>query len=195
MKKTNYSPIFIFLAAIIVRLLCAVIFYGEIDTEGAEYARIAQNLVAGNGYAGMATEGTQLFCPPMFPLLIAAISVLRTTSKSRGEASTSFSVLSWSSPVYFIGHRIFGRGLALGAAALVALHPYLVFTSTTVGCEPTYYTDSTAISSSMLASDKPNFGAVSTCGCLYGVAYLVKAGGVSLHGCCADAHIHWGDHG
>jgi hypothetical protein len=65
MNKFHGRLVLIFLAALIVRVLCAVIFSGEIDTEGAEYARIAQNIVAGKGYVGIATEGTQLFFPPL----------------------------------------------------------------------------------------------------------------------------------
>jgi hypothetical protein len=59
-----------------LRLVAVVSFTGPIDPEGAEYARIAENLVAGHGYVGIATPGTQLIFPPLFPFMIAAVSLV-----------------------------------------------------------------------------------------------------------------------
>ena len=61
----NFQPIplllFIVLSALFVRALCAVLFTGEIDAEGTEYARIAQNLIAGNGYVVVRPEPSCCF--------------------------------------------------------------------------------------------------------------------------------------
>ena len=43
----------ILMLAILLRLGWVVTSSGAIDTEGAEYARIAQNLLDGKGYAGI----------------------------------------------------------------------------------------------------------------------------------------------
>jgi hypothetical protein len=51
----------IWLLALLVRAVAAIWSSGMIDGEGAEYARIAQNVWAGVGYVGIATEGKQLF--------------------------------------------------------------------------------------------------------------------------------------
>src|SRR6185295_17910928 len=67
-KKAASGPFFLLqntvLVAIvlsfIVRSACAISFSGMIDGEGAEHGRIAQNLVAGIGYVGIATEGEEL---------------------------------------------------------------------------------------------------------------------------------------
>jgi len=134
-NKFHGRLILIFFAALIVRVLCAIIFSGEIDTEGAEYARIAQNIVAGNGYVGIATEGTQLFFPPLFPLLIAAVSFLTGDAEIAGRVINVVFGSLLVFPVCFIGRRLFGEGIGLGGAALVAAHPYLVvMSSTVVGC-------------------------------------------------------------
>src|SRR5215468_5508572 len=49
---------------------------GAIESEGAEYARLAQNLQRGVGYVGIATPGHQLIFPPLFPLLIRGASLI-----------------------------------------------------------------------------------------------------------------------
>lgn len=173
--KINRPLIAIFLSALIVRALCAAILYGEIDSEGAEYARIAQNIAKGNGYVGITTEGSQLIFPPLFPFLIASLSFLTNSAEVAGRSLSVIFGALLIFPVYLIGHRTFGRKVALGGAALVAVHPYLVFISTGVNCEPTYYAILFfAIYLSMRAGDNPRFSTVAACGALYGLAYLVR---------------------
>ena len=174
MKKVNLPLIAIFFVALIVRALCAAVFYGEIDSEGSEYARIAQNIAMGNGYSGIATEGTQLIFPPLFPFLIASISFL-SSAEIAGRILSVASGALLIFPVYLIGCRLFGRKVGLGGAALVALHPYLIFISTGVNCEPFYFAILfTAIYLSMRVSDNPNFAAIAACGVVYGIASLVR---------------------
>src|SRR5580704_10031552 len=60
----------ILLLAFTLRLLSARFLMGSIDSEGAEYARIAENLLNGKGSVGIALPGAQLMFPPLFPLLI-----------------------------------------------------------------------------------------------------------------------------
>src|SRR5271166_5433632 len=54
----------ILLLAFALRLLSARFLMGAIDSEGAEYARIAENLLNGKGYVGIALPGAQLMFPP-----------------------------------------------------------------------------------------------------------------------------------
>jgi asparagine N-glycosylation enzyme membrane subunit Stt3 len=124
--KAKLPLIAIFFVALIVRAVCVAIFYGEIDTEGSEYARIAQNIAMGNGYSGIATEGTQLIFPPLFPFLIASISFLLNSAEAAGRSLSVASGALLIFPVYLIGCRLFSRKVALGGAALVALHPNLL---------------------------------------------------------------------
>jgi 4-amino-4-deoxy-L-arabinose transferase-like glycosyltransferase len=173
--KINPPLIAIFLGALVVRALCAAVFFGEIDPEGSEYARIAQNIANGKGYVGITTEGSQLIFPPLFPFLIASMSFLSSSTEVAGRSLNVICGALLIFPVYFIGYRAFGRKAALGGAALVALHPYLVSISTGVNCEPTYYAILfTAIYLSMRASDNPSLSAIAICGALYGLAYLVR---------------------
>ena len=63
----------IVVASFTVRL-AAIAYWrtGAIDKEGAEYARLAENLRNGVGFVGIAMPGTQLLFNPLYPLLIAA---------------------------------------------------------------------------------------------------------------------------
>jgi 4-amino-4-deoxy-L-arabinose transferase-like glycosyltransferase len=144
-KLNGHRVLLLILAtALVLRGLCAILFNGEIDPEGAEYARIAENILLGRGYVGIATEGVQLFFPPLFPplfpLLIAGISMLIGDPETAGRTLNVFFGALLVLPVYGIARRLFDGNVGLGAAALVAVHPYLVNLSTTVYCEPTYLT-------------------------------------------------------
>jgi 4-amino-4-deoxy-L-arabinose transferase-like glycosyltransferase len=173
--RARSGLLLIFLAALSIRAVCCVLFSGEIDAEGAEYARIAQNLLAGKGYVGIGMAGTQLFFPPLYPFLIAGVTVIT------GDAEISARIINivmgalLACPVYLIGRRMFDESKGLGAAALVAFHPYLVWLSTTVRCESTYYILlMTALFSAMYAIDKPTVRAPMVSGGLYALAYLVR---------------------
>lgn len=165
----------ILLAALSIRAVCGVLFSGEIDGEGAEYARIAQNLLAGKGYVGIGTPGTQLFFPPLFPYLIAGVTVITGDAEISGRIINIVMGALLVCPVYLIGRRMFSESKGLAAAALVAFHPYLVWLSTTVRCESTYYPlILAAIFSAMYAIDKPTVRAAMISGGLYSLAYLVR---------------------
>jgi hypothetical protein len=80
--RSRLPLLLILLLAFSLRLLTARFLTGPIDSEGAEYARIAENLLSGNGYVGIATPGKELMFPPLFPLLIAAVSLLTHQSEA-----------------------------------------------------------------------------------------------------------------
>ena len=158
-----------------LRAACAIHFTGMIDTEGAEYARIAQNLLAGVGYVGIATEGQQLFFPPLFPFLIAAVSLLTGDAEVAGRIVSVVMGSLLVVPVYLIARRMYNERIAIVGAALVGAHPLLVQFSTTVHCEPTYLTlVLTAIYMAMRAMDSPTPRNLFIMGGFYGLAYLVR---------------------
>src|ERR1700730_1645897 len=116
----------ILLLAFTLRLLTARFLMGSIDSEGAEYARIAENLLNGNGYVGIALPGAQLMFPPLFPLLIATVSLITHQSELAGRlVSVSMGTLLVL-PVYFITLHLYERKVAYVAALLTACHPVLV---------------------------------------------------------------------
>jgi 4-amino-4-deoxy-L-arabinose transferase-like glycosyltransferase len=126
--------------AFTLRLLSALFLTGSIDTEGAEYARIAENLLNGMGYVGMATPGTELMFPPLFPLLIAAVSVLTHQPEIAGRLISITTGTLLVLPVFYIALHLYRRNIAYVAAILAACHPLLVGYASTVLIETTYIT-------------------------------------------------------
>ncbi len=162
-------------AALLVRAVCAVFFTGEIDTEGAGYASIARNLLAGNGYVMIGIGGPNLFFPPLFPILIAAVTLITGEAEIAARAVSVMMGGLLSLPVYAVARRMYGVRIALGAAALTAFHPSLVQFSTTGFCEPTYLTLLlTALACVMRALDRPSGRNMAVSGGCYGLAYLVR---------------------
>ena len=163
------------LVSLTLRMVCAIWFRGMIDGEGAEYARLAQNLLAGVGYVGIATPGEQLFFPPLFPILIAGLTFVT------GDAEVSTRMLSVVAgsltviPVYLIARRLYGGRVAILAAALTGLHPFLVQFSSTGFSESTYLAlVLTAIYMAICAIDAPTPRNLFVMGLLFGLAYLVR---------------------
>lgn len=163
------------LFSLALRGAVAVEFSGMIDGEGAEYARIAQNLLSGVGYVGIATEGKQLFFPPMFPWTIAAIAFVVGDAEIAARVISVISGSLITVPVYFVARRLYGNPTGLGAAALVGFHPHLVQFSTTAFCEPFFMTLAlTGICMAMRCWDEITLLRISLLGLLYGAAYLVR---------------------
>jgi 4-amino-4-deoxy-L-arabinose transferase-like glycosyltransferase len=130
----------ILLLAFTLRLLSARFLMGSIDSEGADYARIAENLLNGKGYVGIAVPGVELWHPPLFPLLIASVSLITHQSELAGRLiSVSMGTLLVL-PVYFITLHLYDRKVAYVAALLAACHPLLVGFASTVFSETTYMT-------------------------------------------------------
>ena len=171
----------LFIAAFVLRAICAYLYAGEIDQEGSEYARLAQNLMSGKGYVGLYTEGPQLIFPPLYPIIIASLSFVTGTVEVSGRIANIVFGAALVFPVYLIARRLFGDRVGFGAAALVAFHPYLIQFSTTVYCELVYLTLAlAAVYAAMTAMDKPNRRTLIVCGALYGAAYLIRPEALTL---------------
>ena len=130
----------ILLLAFTLRLLSARFLMGAIDSEGAEYARIAENLLNGNGYVGLTGQGKELMFPPLFPLLIAAVSLLTHQSELAGRLISVIMGTLLVLPIYFITLHLYNRKVAHIAALLAACHPLLVGFASTVYSETIYMT-------------------------------------------------------
>lgn len=126
------------LTALALRVAEVVWNTGTIDTEGAEYARLAENLRAGHGYVGMATDGQQLFFPPIYPLLIWAGSFVAPDAETAARAISVLAGSLMALSVSLLARRLYGGSAGLVALWLVALHPLFVRFSATAYCEMTY---------------------------------------------------------
>src|SRR5262249_3705454 len=116
------SLIFLLAASFAIRL--AGLAYwgtGAIESEGAEYARIAENLRNGVGYVGLVTPGPQLNFNPLFPLLIAGTSFLTHNYEWAGRLVALVMGALLPLPVFGIASRLFSRQAGYIAAAIALL--------------------------------------------------------------------------
>lgn len=173
-------------AATIQPLLAAIVLCGfalrlwwlfthtyAIENDGAEYARIAQNITQGHGYVGL-QPGPELLFPPLYPALIATLSPIFGIE----HAGRVVSLLLGSAlpvPAYLLATRLFGRRTAIAAAAFVAFNPMLIAYSTAVLSETTYLTlQITAAYLLLRAHDRRDLALAAIAGGCWALAALVR---------------------
>jgi 4-amino-4-deoxy-L-arabinose transferase-like glycosyltransferase len=149
---------------------------GAIENEGAEYARIAENLRNGVGYVGIATPGAELLFNPLYPLLIAGASFL--THDYESAARLVSLVLGAFLPLaaFGIASRLWNRHVGIAAALLTSFYPLLVNLSFTAFSEGPYATLLlSGIYLALRASDQPSIKPWFAVGAVFGLAYLTRA--------------------
>jgi 4-amino-4-deoxy-L-arabinose transferase-like glycosyltransferase len=148
---------------------------GAIEPDGAQYARIAENLRKGVGYVGIATPGPELNFPPLFPLLIDAASFVTKSHSSAGRLVSLVLGALLPLPVFGIASRLFNRRTAWVAAVLALLHPLLINLSFTVWSEGPYATLLlTAVYVVLRALNHPSIQMWALVGGTFGLAYLLR---------------------
>ncbi|HXA96414.1 MAG TPA: glycosyltransferase family 39 protein [Candidatus Dormibacteraeota bacterium] len=109
-----------------------------VENEGAEYCRLAENLLGGNGYVGVIGDQVQLNFPPLYPILIAAFAVVLRNAELAGRVVALLAGVGLVGGVYLVCRRIYGRRVALIGALIVALHPVFIALSISVYSEGPY---------------------------------------------------------
>ncbi len=153
----------------------------EIAMDGADYARVAANLLHGAGYVGLYGHVEQAF-PPLYPLAIAAAAALFHTSPE--GAGTIVSLVSGCLLVVAVAAaaRIaYGERTAVFAAFIAASTPFLIALSTTVLSDAAFLALATAGLALGLAANRwPRPATEAACGLAFGVAYLCRPEAVVL---------------
>jgi 4-amino-4-deoxy-L-arabinose transferase-like glycosyltransferase len=166
----------IVLASLAVRV-AAVIFWGTgaIDSEGTEYARIAQNLWNGTGYVGLTSPGRELVFPPLLPLLIGVASFFTHDFEWAGRLVSLVLGSLLPLPVLGIASRLYNRRTGLVAAILAVFYPLLVNLSFAVKSEGTYITLLlSAVYMVLRALERPSIRIYCLAGGFFGLAYLTR---------------------
>jgi len=171
----------LFVLAVALRLLNLIFLSGSLDWEGVEYARLAQNLVAGNGYVGLNLPGVNLMFPPLYPLLIAALS----TAVPKFDLAAQIISISLGAatvfPIFLLTRELYNGRAAVVAAAIIAVHPLLVQFPSTGGSEATFLF---FVSFAMYFAVRGFHGAPWTyaiaAGAFFGLAYLTRIEGAPL---------------
>lgn len=154
---------------------------GAIESEGSEYARLAENLRHGIGFVGLVTPGPQLNFNPLFPLLIAAASFLTNNFEWAGRLVALIMGSLLPLPVFGIASRLFNPRVGLVAAVLTALHPVLLNLSFSVFSEGPYITLLLiAVYLVLRALDDPTLKWWLLVGAAFGLSYLVRTEATAL---------------
>lgn len=149
---------------------------GAIESEGAEYARIAENLRNGVGFVGLVTPGAQLNFNPLFPLLIAGASFATHDYELAARLVALMMGALLPLPVFGIAAQLFNRRVAFVAAILTMLHPLLLTLSFTAFSEGPYITlFLSAICVAIAALQRGTTGLWLLVGAAFGVAWLARA--------------------
>ncbi len=177
---------FFFLLALLIRLVYAQTLPPGLTGEEAEYARIAENLLAGRGYSGV-YGGPQLMHAPLFSLLTALVLPLFGDVQPAGMAVSILAGAALAPLLFMVGDEVNGRLAAVFAATMAAVTPMLIYLSATL------LSESLTISFMMAAiwatmrlvrSGKTMFAPLM--GLLWGLTYLARpTGAVMLLGSLA----------
>lgn len=175
--------VFLLLAGSLAVRLAALCYWGTgaIESEGAEYARLAENLRHGVGFVGIVTPGPQLNFNPLFPVLIAAASFITKNFEWAGRLVALLMGSLLPLPVFGIASRLFNPRVGLVASVLTMLHPLLLNLSFTVFSEGPYTTLLLAAVYFVLrALDESSVKRWLFVGAAFGLSYLVRTEATAL---------------
>jgi len=167
--------------AFAVRLAAFIHFgAGTIESEGAEYARLAENLRNGAGYVGIASAGPQVLFQPLFPVLIAGASLLVHNYETAGRTVCLIMGSVLPLPIFGIATHLFNRRVGYIAAILASLHPLLVQLSFSIYSETPYATLLFfSIYLTIRALEKPSIWRWTSAGAAFSFAYLIRPEGLA----------------
>ena len=177
MPRLLWPALILVAAGLMIRI--AAMYYwgtGTIESEGAEYAKIAENLRNGVGYVGLVFPGQQVHFPPLFPWLIAGASFFTRDYELAARLVALIFGALLPLPVFGIASRLFNRRVGLIAAGLVLLHPLSIYLSFMVYSEGPYATLLLfAVYLVIRAIEDPSIKRWLAIGAAFGICYLVRA--------------------
>jgi 4-amino-4-deoxy-L-arabinose transferase-like glycosyltransferase len=158
------------LAAFALRLAVLLCFEQVISPDGVEYVAHARRLAAGDIANGVST-----YWPPLYPALVGLASFVFRDAEFAGRFVSALAGALLVIPAHRLARRWYGRRVARTCAALVALHPLLVYYSTALLTESTYtllFTCGVLVGWSALTGTRARTHALA--GAVFGACYLLK---------------------
>jgi len=131
-KQSKVVGLWVFIA-LLSRVVLLWSFNYVISPDGVWYVTLGRNLVAGNFRDGLTT-----YYPPLYPLLVGLASLLFRDAEFAGRFVSVLAGTLLVIPVYRLTQKLYGAKAAGIVAAIVALHPLLIYYSTAVLTESTY---------------------------------------------------------
>lgn len=177
---SHLVPGLVLVAALVLRLVWWFAYVDTIETEGAVYARLAQNLFAGDGLVSI-FGGRDVMVPPLFPALIGLVALVTGSEELAGRLVSLLCGTALVGVLYLLTRQVFNARAAIVVAALAAVHPLLIALSVSVYSEGPWIFFVLAgaygvVRSFSSASTTPLFAA----GLLTGSAYLVRPEGLGF---------------
>ena len=162
-------------AAVVLRAYWMVHHSTVLDEDATEYARIAENLLHRGAYVGL-FEGPELMFPPFFPVLLALGSLVTGSAESAARLVPFLAGVLLVPTVFAVARFMYGLRVALGAAALTALHPVLIDLSSTAYAEGIYLVlILVGLYWALRALDSGSRAHTVCCGTIFGLAFLIRA--------------------
>ncbi len=162
--------------AIVIRLYLALTSFC-ISGDGVAYVAMARDIAAGDVAAALHSVFS-----PLYPLLIAAVHRVLPDWELAGSLVSALMGTAAVATIYGMTHEAFARrDLALGAAALAAIHPELAAYSGTVRTEAGYIFLTTGAVWLLLRSLRTRrLMTVAAAGAIGGLAYLYRSEAIGL---------------
>lgn len=158
------------LVAFLLRFLFVWNFEHVISPDGVSYVTLGRNLLGGDFRHGLST-----YYPPLYPLLVGLSTLLFRDAELAGRMVSVVAGSLLVVPVYRLTRDWYGVRVARFGAALVALHPLLIYYSTVLLTEATYtllFTCGVLAGWSALSTGRAR--AYMLAGTLFGACYLLK---------------------
>jgi len=161
-------------AAVVLRAYWVVHHSTVLDENGSEYARIAENLLHHGTYVGL-FEGPELMFPPLFPVLLVLGSLFTGSIDSAARLIPFLAGVLLVPTAFALARFVYGLRVALGVAALTALHPVFIDLSSTAYSESIYLPLMLAgLYWALRALDSGSRAHTVCCGTMFGLAYLTR---------------------
>lgn len=167
----------LFVCCLVIRLIWLITYPRVIENEGTQYARLAQNLLAHQGYVGMRGPVTML--SPLYSILIGAASFLTRSPELAGRVISLLAGAMLPVAIFLIAEKIYGRRTAVVAGLLTGLLPTLIALSAAVYSEGMYLTLLMgAVYWALVTAEREDYLAAVYAGVCAGLAYLARPEGL-----------------
>lgn len=158
------------LLAFLLRLFLVRYLEQVISPDGVQYVALGHSLIAGNLRAGLSADW-----PPLYPMLVGIASLFFRDAEFAGRFVSVLAGALLLIPSYMLARAWYGKRAARVCAVIVALHPLLIYNSTTLLTESTYtllFTYGVLLGWKALCSGKGR--AFLLAGATFGACYLLK---------------------
>jgi 4-amino-4-deoxy-L-arabinose transferase-like glycosyltransferase len=180
-RSAGLLPLFCLLAvAAALRILWWAFYVDVVENEGAEYARLAENLFHGRGYVSV-FGGTHTLFPPLYPILIGCAAPLAGSEEVAARIVSLLAGIATVAAVFGLARDVFGKRLAVLAGLAAACHPLLVALSVSTYSEGLYIAlASLSAQAALRCVREPSRSSAALTGALAGLAYLTRPEGIAL---------------